>query len=249
MSKSHRRGEEDAGPSNTKETRIALETWVERYGVIGDLLPFEHRMVDPFEVVRTAVEYTSDLPPTKATLSWREFRDVAGIKPSASPQSLYGALDLVGIWYIDSDAQSQQPYLTNPNYVHKHTLFNPEGEERVGLMRRFARYGTHGTEEFAPRMGVKNKKSVVHTANRHGLCWADLRDEGHDRLRRTVMTLDAWGKDRDDIAMVVGRETGTIHRWIHQMRKAGFEPPRDPSHDGFGHFHDRGTIPVSSRDE
>lgn len=213
--------------------KITGEEWAAQFGVIPELIPFQHRSYDPLEVVITARRRINELPPTAAVLKPAQLLRDSPTDPSV-PTGLELLFRAAGSWPTGRTGSKSHHY-ANPDYVHlgsvDWTITDPR--ERIDELRRCASLGTLSKRDVAARFGVTTVGGVTAWLRRRDIPWSEWRAWGKCRIARTAQVIHDWGRwGHSEIAEAFGLPVRTLYgyrrRWVIE---SNWTVPEDPSAD------------------
>lgn len=211
---------------------MPVSDWVDHYGLVPGLVPFDYRDYDPLDAVSDIRDILDSKPQTAARVTLSEIRDAVGFT-TGSVYSLEALMEIAGSWRI-SDHFSDRSAWANPNYVHGVETPVTDADERRATLRRLAGYGTLTHAAIAPRFGLANAGSLRRWVSRHDIPWSEWRIDGVRKMARTAHLTQRWTDHSEtDIADALDTPAGTLKGWIHNHARtdSSFDVPRDPSQE------------------
>lgn len=228
IDKQYRRDGEAVPPDN-------IEEFGERYEVFPQFIPFESRNYSPlerFRMIREFIEDMTEYKPAFTTSEITKFHELENGQTLAGLNEWY--FYAVGSRPLEREAHKGRIRYANPNHVHKDSV-EPvtveQPEKTVELARKYAMTGMHSLTDIAPYFKRDYQELSLHlSALLEGTTYAELREQGREKMARTFHIIREWKHPASEIGDAFGMAKRTVNRWIMDYSKEqGFQVPDDPT--------------------
>ena len=199
---------------------IGVLEWSEKRNLHHELLPFDHRKINPIEVAQKLRDAFNSWPKTKQTWTYEQVPMMPNaIK--ARPEDV-SIPQFFGCYKIDKKACERY---TNPNYVHPIPHTPQTRMDRMEHYKFFAGLGTFSLSDIAEIYNC-SKQSVHGTIETNGYNWRELRRDGQTRFARTMETIHKWeGIPFSDLSRYFGVSRTTLADWRNRIERPIPEKP------------------------
>jgi len=215
--------------NDLSHTDVYLSGFAAEHNLISAFIPFAYRDWNPIEVLAKLRAFVADKPITAATITNQRFyRELA----PEHKNSLAPHLDV--FWHVLSSwpvqiRKNDRNHWPNPRYVHARSFESiTDPGDRARLARRYASLGLLEQSALARAWGVADS-SVKDRVAEYGLPWQAWRQQGFERLARTLALYHTWDvSPRSAVANAFGMERSTLEYHIYN-RVEYDELPDDPT--------------------
>lgn len=212
---------------------VDLTHWTTIHDIQSWLLPFARRKYSPTDAMIGVQDLLSGTRRTQQDVKAVELEDylsVATIK--GLTEKIKPMFEFFGSFKREKRSSSDNIRFSNPGYIHDQTFPDDElaatHHQRLRITRRLADFGFVDRDVLAHHFNT-DREGVDAFLEQNNVPWQKWRQEGVERMIRTVETAYQWGVSYEKLADALDVRESRLHDLRGEYGFDEWAAPEDPT--------------------